>query len=341
MKKLRVLVLVHSDLVPPVSLEGHSEKEIAEWKTEFDVTATLREMGHDARPLGVWDDLGVIRSTIDEFKPHVCFNLLEEFHGQAVYDQHVVSYLELIKQQYTGCNPRGLLLAHDKPLMKKILTYHRIATPKFAVFPMQKKIVIPQKLSYPMLVKSATEEASLGISQASVVTSDDKLRDRVAFMHEQIKTDALVEQYIDGRELYVGVLGNDRLQTLPVWEMTFANLPPGAPRIATRKVKWDYSYQKEIGLATDEARDLPSGAAERIARLCKRVYKLLNITGYARMDLRMTEEGRVYIIEANPNPNLAYGEDFAESAERAGLDYEKLLHRILTLGRNYHAAWAT
>jgi len=341
MKKLRILVLVHEDLVPPDSLEGYTEKQVAEWKTEFDVTATLREMGHDARPLGVWNDLGVIRDAIIDWKPQVCFNLLEEFHGQVVYDQHVVSYLELMKQPYTGCNPRGLMLAHDKPLMKKILSYHRIATPGFAVYPMGKKVSVPPKrLAYPLLVKSATEDASLGIAQASVVTSDDKLRDRIAFMHEQIKTDALVEEYIDGRELYVGVIGNDRLQTFPVWEMSFAKLPEGAPHIATRKIKWDYAYQKKIGLETSAAKDLPEGAEERIARLCKRTYKLLYLTGYARMDLRMTSEGRVHVIEANPNPNLSYGEDFAESGEAAGIDYEALLQRIVTLGRSYRAAWA-
>ena len=130
MKKLRVLVLLDRDLVPPASMEGFTEDEIVEWKTEFDVVTSLKEMGHEVVPLGVADDLGIIRQTLLEFQPQVAFNLLEEFHGVAIYDQHVVAYLELMKQAYTGCNPRGLLLAHDKALSKKLLSYHRVATPK-------------------------------------------------------------------------------------------------------------------------------------------------------------------------------------------------------------------
>ena len=139
MKRLRVLVLMHESLVPPETLDGYSEAEVLEWKTEFDVVTTLRELGHEVLPLGVCDDLGELRRATEDFKPHIWFNLLEEFHGVGVYDHHVVSYLELMKQQYTGCNPRGLLLAHDKPLAKKILSFHRIRSPMFFVAPRGKR----------------------------------------------------------------------------------------------------------------------------------------------------------------------------------------------------------
>ncbi|MEX2285526.1 MAG: ATP-grasp domain-containing protein [Planctomycetaceae bacterium] len=339
MKKLRTLVLMHESLVPPESLDGHSEQEVLEWKTEYDVLAALRKLGHEATPLGVSNDLGVIRDAIEESKPHIIFNLLEEFHGVAHYDQHVVSYLELMRLPYTGCNPRGLLLSHDKPLCKKILTYHRIPTPQFVVFPLGKKVKPRRRLTYPLLVKSPIEDASLGIAQASIVHSDEKLKDRVEFVHEHFQTDALAEEYIEGREFYVGVLGNRRLQTLPVWELLFSKMPDDVAKIATRRVKWDLAYQKKYGIATSAAEDLPAGMAEKIARLCKRIYQVLNLSGYARMDLRMTEDGRVYVLEANPNPNLSNGEDFADSAKKAGLSYGDLLQRILTLGLNYQAAW--
>lgn len=339
MKKSRVLVLVHEDLVPPESLEGYSEKEIQQWKTEFDVVATLREMGHDVRPLGVWDDLGKIRVAIEEFQPHVAFNLLEEFHGVAVYDQHVVSYLELMRQPYTGCNPRGLMLAHDKGLCKQILAYHRILTPKFVVYPRGRKVKPSKKLTYPLLVKSASEEASLGISQASIVHSDEKLKDRVEFIYEQVKSDALVEQYIDGRELYVGMIGNQRLRTFPIWELLFTKSGDKVPLIATAKVKWDYEYQQKLGVETREAGDLPAGAAAAILKQCTRTYRALYLSGYARIDLRLADDGRAYVLEANPNPNLSFGEDLAESAEKSGLRYSDLLQRIINLGRNYKAAW--
>jgi D-alanine-D-alanine ligase len=331
---------MHVTLVPPDALEGYSEKEIAEWKTEFDVVHTLREVGHEVRPLGLIDDLTELRKAISDWTPHVAFNLLEEFHSVPTYDQHVVSYLELMRHPYTGCNPRGLLLSHDKELCKKLLTYHRIATPGFVVFQRNRAVKRPVKLKFPLIVKSATEDASLGISQASIVANDEKLKDRVEFIFDQLKSDALVEEYIDGRELYVGMIGNDRLQTFPVWEMSFAGMPEGAPKIATRRVKWDETYQKKHGIMTDAAVDLTPEQERRIAAICKRVYRVLGMSGYARMDLRMTDDGRFYVLEANPNPNLSYGEDFSESAEKTGIHYGDLLQKIINLGMSYRAAWA-
>jgi D-alanine-D-alanine ligase len=244
-----------------------------------------------------------------------------------------------MQQYYTGCNPRGLMLAHDKALSKKILSYHRIAVPDFAVYPLGRVVRRAQRLEFPLLVKSATEEASLGISQASLVNSDEKLKDRVAFIHEQLRTDALVEEYIEGRELYVGVLGNIRLKTLPVWEMLFSKMPEGVAHIATAKVKWDHDYQVRNGISTRVAKDLPVGLEEHLPRLCKRIYRLLSLSGYARLDFRMNNEGKVYLLEANPNPNLAYGEDFAESANQGGVAFEELLQRIVNLGFRYRAGW--
>jgi D-alanine-D-alanine ligase len=338
-KKLRILVLMHEDLVPPESIEGLSDKEIAPWKTEFDVTVTLAEMGHEVLPLGVGSDLGVLRKAIFEFKPHITFNLLEEFHGVAVYDQHVVSYLELMKKRYTGCNPRGLMLAHDKALSKKVLAYHRIPVPDFVVLPMGGRVRIPCRLKYPLLVKSLTEEGSTGIALASIVNDEDQLRERAGFLHRQLRTDAIAESFIAGRELYVGVMGNRRLQTFPVWELLFVKQPDDKPVIATAKVKWDEAYQKKLGVKTQAAKDLPNGMEQKILKLSKRAYKALNITGYARMDFRLTPEGEIFLLEANPNPQLMYGEDFAESAEAAGMSYERLLQRIVNLGLSYRAEW--
>ena len=336
MKKLRILALMHEYLMPP---EGATPQDAiaADWKMEFDVTATLRKLDHEVRHLGVGDDLGVIRKAIDEWKPHIAFNLLEDFDGVNVFDQNVVSYLELLRLPYTGCNPRGLLLARDKSLAKKLLHFHRIPLPEFVVFPMGRKAARrPKRLDFPLIVKSLTKEASTGIAQASVVESDEKLVERVRFIHENIGTDAIVERYVDGRELYVGLLGNERLEVLPVWELQFTKWPEEAWRIATDRVKWSRTYQKKRGIKTGEAK-LPEGIAERIQYLCKRVYKTLGMSGYARMDLRLDAEGRVYVLEANPNPQLAYGEDFAESAERAGIEYGELLQRIVNYGLRWRA----
>jgi D-alanine-D-alanine ligase len=331
---LRILVLVHQDLVPPQTTEGLTDKEIAPWKAEYDVTTTLEEMGHEVRVIGLYSDLGVIHQALEEHRPHIAFNMLEEFHGHSLYDQHVVSYLELERQPYTGCNPRGLTLAHDKALSKKILAYHRIQVPGFQVFPMNRKVRRPSRLKFPLLVKSISEEGSAGISQASIVYDDAKLTERVEFVHRQVKTHAIAEQYIAGREIYVGVLGNQRLQTFTPWELLIRMLPEGSANIATGKLKWDYAYQERVGVATEAAEITPEISRE-ISRLSKRIYRLLGLTGYARLDYRLTDDGRLYLLEANPNPNISYGEDFAEAAEHAGIPYKQLLQKIVTLGLSY------
>jgi D-alanine-D-alanine ligase len=333
-KRLRIIVLLHEDLVPPESVEGLSDKEVEVFKTEFDVTATLRELGHEVHPLGVSSDLGVIHRAMEEIRPHIAFNLLEEFGGMGVYDAHVVSYLEMIRLHYTGCNPRGLMLAHNKALSKMICRYHRIHVPAFHVFAMGRKGRRPGRLPFPLIVKSLTEEGSVGISQASIVHDDEELAKRVEFVHRHVGTDAIAEQFVEGRELYVGVMGNERLQTMPIWELQFKNLREDAPRIATGRIKADASYRQAVGIETDRA-DLPLAMQTKISHLCKRIYRALSLSGYARMDLRLTEEGQVYLLEANPNPQLSYGEDFAESAETAGVGYDQLLQRIIALGLQY------
>ena len=339
MKKLRTLVLVHSTLVPPESLAGATEKEISEWRTEYDVITHLKSAGHEVLPLGISDTLSDLRRGIIDWKPDIVFNLLEEFDGIVTYDQHVVAFLELMRQPYTGCNPRGMLLSRDKVLSKQLLSYHRIPTPQFMVFARGRKAHIPKRLRFPMFVKSSTEDASLGIAQASVVLDAKQLIERVAFIHEQTHSDALVEEYIQGRELYVGVIGNDRLKVLPVWEMSFGSLPENLPAIATRKVKWDRGYQEKYGITTAAASDLPEGTVARLEQLSKRIFRALHLTGYARMDFRLRDDGALYVLEANANPNISMMEDFAQSALRAGLRYKDVLNRILQLGAAYPAAW--
>jgi D-alanine-D-alanine ligase len=332
MRKLRVLVLMHDYQVPPADVTGH-DLETAPWKTEYDVLRTLRdELGHEVHPLGIKDDLAGIRQANEELKPHIAFNMLEAFHEVGTFDQNVVSYLELLRLSYTGCNPRGMLLARDKALSKKLLHYHRVPLPEFAVVARSRKPRLPKRLTFPLIVKPLTQESSIGIAQASVVPDDAKLRERVQFIHESIRTDAIIEQFVEGRELYCGIIGNQRVQILPVWEMTFAKMPESQHRIATERVKWNAKYQVKMGIDTGPAAGLPEGVTEQIRHITRRVYKILELSGYARIDLRLDETGRVYVLEANPNPQIARKEDFAESAASAGLPYPALLQRILTTG---------
>jgi D-alanine-D-alanine ligase len=268
---------------------------------------------------------------VDDFRPTIVFNLLEGFANIGVFDQNVVSYLELLRIPYTGCNPRGLTLSRDKALARKLLHYHRIPTPDFVMVPLGRKPALPKRLGFPLIVKSLTYESSTGISQASVVRNEEQLRARVRFIHETILTPAIVEQYVDGRELYVGVLGNQRLRVFPVWEMSFDGMPAGSWRIATSRVKWNVKYQKKHGIDTAEAK-LAEGLSERIQHLAKRAYRALELSGYARIDFRVDGAGQLYVLESNPNPQLAREEDFAQSAAHAGVGYGPLLERIMGLG---------
>jgi D-alanine-D-alanine ligase len=339
MKPSRILVLMHESLVPPPSLKGYSDKEIDEFRTEYDVTDTLEKAGHEVRALGLGDNLAELRSIITDWKPEVAFNLLEEFQGIVTYDQYVVAYLELMKLPYTGCNPRGMMISRDKALSKQILSYHRIPTPGFAVFRKGQRYRLQRRLKFPLFVKSVTDDASLGISQASVVADADRLKERIEFIHEQTNSDALVEEYIEGRELYVSVLGNERLRTFPVWEMDFGTLPDAMAGIATRKVKWDRRYQQKHGISTGAAQNLPEGCAAYLDKLSKRIFRSLYLSGYARMDFRMRPDGSVFVLEANCNPNISRQEDFADSALAAGIEYPALLELIIRMGNNYQAAW--
>jgi D-alanine-D-alanine ligase len=335
MKRLRVLVLMHDYLVPPADHTGQ-DPVTAPWRTEYDVLSTLRdELGHDVHELGVKDDLAGIRQANDDFKPHIAFNLLEAFHEIGTFDQNLVAYLELLRLPYTGCNPRGMLLARDKSLSKKLLQYHRIPVPEFIMVRRGRKPRPSKRMQFPMIVKSLTQEASIGIAQASVVEDEGKLKERVQFIHDSIGTDAIVEEYIDGRELYCGVIGNQRLQVLPVWEMRFDKMPDDQHRIATERVKWNVKYQDKMGIKTHEAKDLPDGMADKVQHIAKRAYQVLELSGYARIDLRLDAQGQIRVLEANPNPQIARGEDFAQSAALADLPYPALIQRILTAGMRW------
>jgi D-alanine-D-alanine ligase len=332
LKRQRIIVLAHTSLIPPEDIGKLSDEEIAPFKTELDVREGLRALGHEVLMVGVSDELTPLRTAIEDFKPHVVFNLLEEFRGEVIFDAHVVGYLELQRTPYTGCNPRGLVLARDKALSKQVLAYHRIQVPRFRVFPRYRKVTRPKRLEFPLIVKSLIEEGSYGIAQASLVTNDKALEERVAFIHDKIRTDAVVEQYIAGREIYASVLGNHRLQVLPTWEIFLDNLPEDAPRIATRKVKWDLRYQEKHDIRIGRAKGLSAEMERRIARLSRRICRRLGTDGYVRIDFRLDEAGDLYFLEANPNPDIGNGEEFAGAAEAAGTGYPLLLQKIVNLG---------
>ena len=333
-KKLRVIMLADETLLPDGDLKDYGEKQRELRKTEFDVRDAIEELGHELFSIGVSDDLSTIRGAIDAHKPDIAFNLVEEFAGIGHFDQHVVSYLELRKQPYTGCNPRGLTLARDKALTKKILAYHGLKVPEFAVFPKGRVVRRPEGLGFPLFVKPLNEEGSVGISGASIVHDDAKLEERVAYVHRATNSTALAEQFIEGREIYVGVMGNDRVTTLPAWEFSMTNKENGAPLIASDRAKWDPKYQRQVGLRTAPAK-LSRRMQASLSDLSKQIYRLLGMSGYARLDYRVTEDDEAYLLEANPNPQIAKDEDFALSAKHVGIAYPELIDRLIRFGINY------
>jgi D-alanine-D-alanine ligase len=331
-KKLKILALF--DAIAPTSLDQDLSAELKtdDWKTEANVLAALDKLGHTTQHLAIFDDLDLLRQKLQSFQPDVIFNLADQFKNNRAFDQNIVSFLEMQGVPFTGCGSTGLTLCKHKGISKKILGYHRIHVPEFVTIARGKRIARPSRLRFPILVKPLKEEASIGISQASLVENDDQFKERVQFIHEKYDHDVIAEEYIEGRELYVSTMGNHRLQVFSIRELLFKEVPPDEPKIATYRAKWDEEYRKRWGLQNQFAEGLDPALATDIQERCKRIYHLLTIDGYARLDLRVTANHEVYFIEANPNPILAEDEDFAQSAMKSGLTYPQLIDRIIRLG---------
>jgi D-alanine-D-alanine ligase len=331
-KPLKVLTLF--DAVRPTTLDQDLGPELktADWKTEAAVLAALNELGYPHEHLAIFDDLDLLRQKLQTFSPDVIFNLADQFRNNRAFDQHIVSFLAMSDLAFTGCGSTGLTLCKHKGISKKILSYHRIHTPDFVIIPRGKRIARPKRLQFPILVKPLKEEASYGIAQASFVETDEQFRERVGFLHQNTDNDVIAEEYIEGRELYVSLIGNHRLQVFPIRELVFREVPPDEPKIATYRAKWDDAYRERWGLENRFAEGLEPALVRHIEAVCKRIYHLLTIDGYARLDLRLNARNELYFIEANPNPILAPDEDFAQSARKAGLAYPQLIDRIARLG---------
>jgi len=333
-KKLKVLALFDAVRATTLDQDLGPELKTADWKTEAGVLAALNELGYPNEHLAIFDDLDLLRQKLQTFSPDVIFNLADQFRNNRAFDQHIVSFLAMTGIPFTGCGSTGLTLCKHKGISKKILSYHRIHTADFVIIPRGRRIARPKRLTFPLLVKPLKEEASYGIAQASFVENDEQFRERTAFIHEKLDNDVIAEEYIEGRELYVSLIGNHRLQVFPIRELVFREVPPDEPKIATYKAKWDEAYRERWGLENRFAEGLEPALVRHIESVCKRIYHLLTIDGYARLDLRLTAKNEVYVIEANPNPMLAPDEDFAQSAKKAGLSYPQLIDRIARLGLN-------
>ncbi len=333
-RKFNVLVLFDTAGTPPADQDFSRELETADWAAEAHVIAALKTLGHEVRTIGVYEEPGLIIDEIKGHPPDVVFNLTEHFNARSANDRNVVGLLEMLDVRYTGSSPTGLTLCKNKGMAKEILSYHKIRVPAFAIFPPGAAVRRPKRLTFPLFIKPLKEEASYGISQDSFVQDDEAFEERVRFIHERMNQEAIAEEYIEGRELYVSILGNRRLRVFPLREVIFSEVPEGQPRFSTFKAKWDEAYRKRWGIKNIFAEPLPAELGQRIEKICKKVYRALRIRGYGRIDLRVSPNGEIVILEANPNPNIDRDDEFAQSALRAGLTYEGLIQQILRL------AWA-
>ncbi len=332
MKKLKVLQLFDSPYFTPRGYDFKKEFKDLDWGAESDIYNALLACGYQVTLLGLYNDVNILLEEVKEDKPDIIFNGAEVFNQKSHLDKNVAGLLEMLGIPYTGASPASLLICGNKALSKKILSFHKIKIPHFYTFYRNHKVWLPKRLRLPLIVKPLREEASRGISQASVVDSEEALIERVKFIHESMKNDAIIEEFIEGREFYVGVLGNKRVKVLPLREMKFGEFGEDEPRIATYKAKWDYDYRQKWGIKNVFAGRLSEGLSERVEEVCKRAYKALNMRCYARFDIRITPDSKIYLIEANANPCLDEYDELAQSAAKAGIPYAKLIQKILTLG---------
>ena len=298
---------------------------------EADVITCLRALGHDVDRLAVYDDVRGLFDRISSFGPDVVFNMCETFYLDRAHEPNIPGLLDLMKVRYTGAGPDGLLLCKDKALAKKLLAFHGVRVAGFVVSPRVRPLRRLRRFRFPAFVKPLGEEGSSGISKASYARDEAEALERAAFIHKSFECDVLVEEYVEGRELTIGVLGNPRPLALPPRETFFgkADDDETAPRFATQRSKWDDGYRKKWGIRNGEPDPLPAGIAERLARTARMAYRILKVRGLARLDVRLTEDGHIVVIEVNPNPSLVRTDDFAMAAAAAGLDYEALIQRIL------------
>lgn len=325
-RKLNITVLVDATEVKDSDPNFEVSPEVP--TTEYHVIEALRDLGYKVSVLGAVNDIETIVGILTEQSPDIVFNLTESFNGDRRFDKNIAGLLEMLRIPFTGTGAMGLLLCRDKRLCKELLSLHKIRVPNFFSLPHGRKPRVAKTIHYPLVVKPALEDGSEGISNASLVNDNSELAERVRFMHERWEQPAIAEEYIKGRELYVGIMGNKRLEVLPIRECLFDFDSKEGPQLATYRVKWNAEYRKKWNIKFGYA-DLDPAVVKNISHICKRVYRILHIQDYGRIDLRLTDDNKVVILEANPNPDLAYGEEVAEAAEKSGLSYEKFIDQIL------------
>lgn len=298
------------------------------------IEQALRGGGHEARRVLVDSSIVPVVQTLGEDRPDLVFNLAESFAGKSALESNIAALLNLLDLRYTGSSPAGLLVAGDKTLSKKVLRFHGIRTPEFVTV-YRGAVDWAGEVQFPLIVKPPQEDASLGITQKSIVRDVKELLEKIAELQSEYQSPALAEQFVEGREFYVGVLGNVNARALPVIELDFSNFPADRPRIASWEAKWgDEGDEKGAEFEGTESvfpENLPDDLRDRLQKVAVDAFHALRLRDYARVDMRVTDNGDVYVIEVNPNCYLEANSEFARSAQRDGLAYDALIAQIVEL----------
>ena len=294
----------------------------------------LRENGHETRRVVVDDTVEPLVTSLNRDRPELVFNLAESFGGKSALESNVAALLNLLKLRYTGSSPAGLIMAGDKTLTKKVLSFHSILTPRFATV-FRGNVDWAGDIDFPLILKPPQEDASLGITQKSIVNDVKELLETISSLQTEFQSPVLAEEFIDGREFYVGLLGNSNVQALPIIELDFSKFPKGLPKIASWSAKWgedgDGKGAEFAGTKSVFPTDLSEDLDARIKKVAIDAFHALRLRDYARVDLRVTPSEKIYVIEANPNCYLEAESEFAMAAQKEGIEYPALINRILEL----------
>jgi D-alanine-D-alanine ligase len=316
----------HKQMAAELAGETDHEPEM-----EYQVGTALEANGHEVLLVGIHDEPREMLDRCGEWKPDLVMNCVESFHNDERLDYLFPAMLEAGGYRYTGSPPLALLVSRDKAMSKKILAYHGIQVPGFVTYRPNEPVKAAPELRFPLIVKPLAADASAGIAQASVVEDKDALADRVAFVHKQFEQPAIAEEFIAGRELYASVIGNEeKIEILPLTELVFdKEKTEPEERIATQSAKWDEPYRKRKGIKNVFARPVSQAAREQIDTICRTAFQALWLRDYARIDLRLTETGEIWVLEANANPFISRGHEIANAADKAGMPYPQFIQRIL------------
>jgi D-alanine-D-alanine ligase len=326
--KILLLFDVARPVAPDVTYTAEMFLEEAK-PAEANVLTSLRNLGHEVQNMAVFDNVADVVNKVQAFAPAVVFNQCESFRDDRALEPNVPALLDMMKVPYTGSGPDGLLLCKDKALAREVLSHHRVRIPRFVVSHLKSPLRRLQRFGYPAFVKPVGQESSDGIAKASFVRDETEAIERLRFLHQKFNSDAMVEEYIEGRELYVSVLGNRRRAVFPPREIFFGLVPDDEPKFATSHAKWNDAYRKKWGITNGPAAELPEAVAKDLRKLARNVYAWLRIRGFGRIDFRLSPRNELFVIEANPNPALADEDDFAQSAATEGLSYDALIQEIV------------